>query len=1092
MYITNKVSDTKINGDGIFSYNINISYTNETYDTIASKVTIFFPEFITYVLPSEDDIIKSIDIVTEEGGNLVTFNLLDGISSINYNFNINAYFNELRENNQMFTCSAMLYIDDVLKETATSDTVTLELISEYDITIQNDDLVGSYRGSTFLVTTNLLQRYDCGVVDENLVLDYVISGSAIIDESFTPTITDKSQIYTDDHLSGVIPVINDDKTNITFNLDYYKGEELEIVYQVLVTDEALYSETISIDLEYSSDDTKATTYNTSVLLKYSDSAMDYLGYSGEMNAINSLITTNILLRNSSNYQARDCEYIISPTSDTYIKNYKFSIDKNSISSYSVYYKLNTDDDYMLIFENLTESLEKTNTDYYTSDETYVKTIKITFDTFEIGTEFNEFTCQVGTWQGKSWTSYNSVYSSLSFVNDTDDYIFTTKNTINVSDESDYKLSLINEKGIVDLSEAAEVPIQIKVKPTYNPAINPVVIYEMMPGFEVDETSIYYSYYDDFDDVTYYSYDSSFPLDLSNIITETIDNPNGDGSILLRIIFNDISIVKYTELIVYFTLKYTGSNESYFNNYAYMGGTYDPSDNLLLITDENDYDNDTLVDDLIYKTRPLVFSDIGTSSTIVVENSVTLNGIDYYEDITVTNTDEFIYEVNVSDSSNVDLKDITITSILPHIDDTYVTNPSISRGSDSLVYLSGDITVKVRDNDTSTLSDISDYEIFYSTGYDPIRFNYLNEEIGSDVWTSEKPSDYEKIKSFKIVISSDYILEGSESLVVQIPSKMTAINKENNVCINTFSINLNEEIDGETVNITPFETTAVTTNLINTSIDGFTWIDSNDDGIYETDENKINDVLVSLYDESKNLISEVLTGSDELYGDGYYRFDYVTPGYYFIKFKNPENYHVTIQNLTDENGSKIDPDLEYNQVEVIDNLYNYNAGFTDSPEPSEPIILINSSIVLEGSSFNPYSIVTAYDYLGNDITDKIIVTENNVDPDVLGDYTVTYEVTDDYGNTTVLSYIISVLSEDQIDRYNSISTFYESKALISAAIANILNSESQKIETVMENDPILEDVININDSVNSMVQTVTALEVTSVNCTKIFDNCSLLE
>lgn len=1088
MYITNKVSDTTIKGDGIFSYNINVSYTSEKSEVITPKVTIFFPEFITYVLPKEDDIINNIDVVTESNGDKVTFNLLERLYSVNYNFNINAYFNDLRENGENFNCSASLYIDDVFKEVAISENTALELLSEFNVSIQSDDLGNKYRGDTFLVTTNLLQLYDWGTNDKNLVLDYNIEGFAIIDESFTPIIVDKSSKHVDEHVNNIVPVINDEKNNITFNLDYYKGEELEIVYQVLIEDTASYNDKIIVDLDFSSDNTKLTTYSTEVELKFSESRMDFAMNAIDVNAINSLATTHTILRNNSAYQLTECELIVALVKGTYLKNYKFDMDKEAISSYSVYYMRHLGEDYELVYENLTESLEKTNTDDYITDDDYVTNIKITFDTLEIGTEINMLTCQIGTFPGISWTSSNSLISQLWFLNDEGDYSFTLYKNITVSTESDYKISLINENNTVELEGQDYIPLQINIKPTYQPSINPVVIYELMKGFEIDESSVSYSYYDDFDDVTYYSDDPLFPLDLNNIITEILDDPDGSGNKLLRFSFNNISVVKNTELIIYFTVKYIGDEENYFNNYAYSGGVYTPAANSLLISDINDYDNDVLINDFIYETRPLIFSDIGESSAINTDGSVTLNGVDYYDNINVNVDDEFIYAVNLSDSNSVELKDVTIISIMPHNGDSLITNPNISRGSDSNIYLNGDVILKIRDNDTSTLSDTSDYEILYSTGYDPMRLNYLNEEIGTDLWTDEKPDDYTEIKSFKIITSSDFILHSNETLVLFIPSKMVAINKEDNVCLNTFSINSNAVINGENVQIVPFETNSITTNLFNGSIDGFTWIDINNDGIYDSDESKINGILVSLYDESKNLISEVITSTDNVYGDGYYRFNYVLDGNYYIKFENPLNYHPTIQNLTDVNGSKIDPDLEYNPVALKDYLYNYNAGFNNSLLPSDPIIKISTSIVLEGSLFDPYSIVTAYDYLGDDITGKVIVTENNVNPDVLGNYTVTYEVTDDYNNKSLATFTFSVLSSEQIDRYNAISDIYMSHALISAAIANILNSESKKIDEVIESDPILDELIDVNDSVNYMVQAVTNLEVTSSSGMKIFDTC----
>ena len=55
-------------------------------------------------------------------------------------------------------------------------------------------------------------------------------------------------------------------------------------------------------------------------------------------------------------------------------------------------------------------------------------------------------------------------------------------------------------------------------------------------------------------------------------------------------------------------------------------------------------------------------------------------------------------------------------------------------------------------------------------------------------------------------------------------------------------------------------------------------------------------------------------------------------------------------------------------------------------------------------------VTAVDYQGNDITDRVTVT-GSVDTSVPGTYELTYDVTDEAGNTATAVRIIRVLGED---------------------------------------------------------------------------------
>lgn len=65
----------------------------------------------------------------------------------------------------------------------------------------------------------------------------------------------------------------------------------------------------------------------------------------------------------------------------------------------------------------------------------------------------------------------------------------------------------------------------------------------------------------------------------------------------------------------------------------------------------------------------------------------------------------------------------------------------------------------------------------------------------------------------------------------------------------------------------------------------------------------------------------------------------------------------------------------------------------------PTIVANDVIVEQGTAFEPLTSVTANDKEDGDITDRVIVVKNTVNTEVVGDYEVTYQVTDRHGLTT---------------------------------------------------------------------------------------------
>lgn len=81
---------------------------------------------------------------------------------------------------------------------------------------------------------------------------------------------------------------------------------------------------------------------------------------------------------------------------------------------------------------------------------------------------------------------------------------------------------------------------------------------------------------------------------------------------------------------------------------------------------------------------------------------------------------------------------------------------------------------------------------------------------------------------------------------------------------------------------------------------------------------------------------------------------------------------------------------------------------------------NKSITI-GSKFNPLEGVTATDYMGNNITNKIVVTENSVDVNSLGEYNVTYKVEDAFGNTSFKTIYVEVRDSKEEVLSNSDNT-----------------------------------------------------------------------
>jgi len=82
-----------------------------------------------------------------------------------------------------------------------------------------------------------------------------------------------------------------------------------------------------------------------------------------------------------------------------------------------------------------------------------------------------------------------------------------------------------------------------------------------------------------------------------------------------------------------------------------------------------------------------------------------------------------------------------------------------------------------------------------------------------------------------------------------------------------------------------------------------WIDENQDGIQDANEPGFPDVVVNLYDCLDNFIATTMTDAN-----GFYKFDGLTPGDYYVEFIKPEGYAITLQDQggDDANDSDADP------------------------------------------------------------------------------------------------------------------------------------------------------------------------------------------
>ena len=135
----------------------------------------------------------------------------------------------------------------------------------------------------------------------------------------------------------------------------------------------------------------------------------------------------------------------------------------------------------------------------------------------------------------------------------------------------------------------------------------------------------------------------------------------------------------------------------------------------------------------------------------------------------------------------------------------------------------------------------------------------------------------------------------------------------------------------------------------------------------------------------------------------------------------------------------------------------------------PVINADDKDVLINSEFNPLVGVTATDIEDGDLTDKIKVTENNVDITKSGTYKITYEVVDSFKNKTTKTINVKVVKEYSLEEVDG--NFYlnyikvSNKKLLIQGFQTIIGVDNN-LDTDISYQIIFE---NINNSTEKVIK-----------------------
>ncbi|MEO1084535.1 MAG: SdrD B-like domain-containing protein, partial [Acidobacteriota bacterium] len=256
-----------------------------------------------------------------------------------------------------------------------------------------------------------------------------------------------------------------------------------------------------------------------------------------------------------------------------------------------------------------------------------------------------------------------------------------------------------------------------------------------------------------------------------------------------------------------------------------------------------------------------------------------------------------WRVRVQNIQTVPMEDFVIVDILPFVGDTGVRDltPRLSLFRPLLV---------------EPISPPPGGAVFYSLSGNPCRPEVGGPTSSCDVpnWTPIPPDPITDVQSIKIefgdrVVNPLDTLEFGWSMVLPADAPI-----DGSEAFNSFAFGSRRQDDGGFLGAEPnkvgIDATCTPMAPDDNMLGNFVWLDSDGDGIQDPAEPGINDVRAELYSPGPDgvartgddvLLLTTITADDDLGNAGWYKFNVLSPGPYYVLFYPPLGFDVSPQN-----------------------------------------------------------------------------------------------------------------------------------------------------------------------------------------------------
>ncbi len=927
------VDKTSGNYEDSFIYAINASFNGIQGNINSAKIKMFIPDFFNIFLGDVREPIKNVSENIVSGGKEIIFDfekITDLGIAVRIGFGLT--FKSTAINQTNFTLLAQLLINEEEILSQNSDEIKLILVPQFEITREIVLPKSSpSSGSAVFYKLTLENFGDLGAEIENLVINCESTNLLTIDSSFTVTGKDVSNKFADTSMDDITGIFNEN--NLTFTLPKYKGQRYEFIYRAVIDENLEIGSKVSSEANFSYNNLPfileldeitldSSIYDASISIYAPDYSLqnEYICYRLNIENIGNQILTNAIFKNElpeeiSYYQFNTGSFNIG------------AIKQNISSEYFI--------DYTTVNGNF-GTLGPFNTDNNTSInlldiipiEDNLLSLTWNLNTLGIGVK-NKASPQLLGIVKSEVVSDTSVVNHIHLEYDGENQRLekvenATTLIANYCVLSPSFSSSVNSNPVRPLDT---IKLTFSANCRNSRLNNPIFAFLMPKEFEYIGNENY-SYTDIFTSIS--------PLNPPALIIENF-NENKDTLIKFEFVNEyEFNFKQLSNIKISFDIKVKvgslGETTSFLllntvNSTGVIPNTTDIYQDKNNIAQNPDISKNYAKSNTI---KNIILYFVSTSSNKKVKG---LLDSKYLEEPLIGKTvsgGSLEYLITVKNIGNADLENIEIVDILPFIGDTGVIQISEKRNSQFPIYAISEVAAIIL-----PINENVEFDIFYSKSSDPVRFGANFNIIGTDDdWTSEIFEDLSLLKSFKVKTKNSIIAPG-ETLKIAITANVPLGANTNSIAFNSFAADVSyKDLNNNIQHLLAIEPEKVGIEIADSqpntgSISGYAFFDSNADGYFNNDEEYLNDVIVTLYDENQNLIRYTATTPNFQGVLGQYGFNNLAIGKYYIKFiVDDKKLKFTQQKTDSDNGSKASAKTGVTgliDLTDINNIDNINIG-----------------------------------------------------------------------------------------------------------------------------------------------------------------------